>query len=160
MKILIVSDTHRHTENLDKVLNKVKPIDMLIHCGDVEGSEDYIEQVAECPVYIVAGNNDFFSHLSRELEVEIGEYKAFVTHGHNYYVSMGTEHIIEEAVSRGVDIVMYGHTHQPVIDIRDNIVVLNPGSLSYPRQDGKVPTFIIMEIDRYGDAHYTLNYLK
>ena len=39
MKILIVSDTHRHNENFLKVLEKTGPIDMLIHCGDVEGSE-------------------------------------------------------------------------------------------------------------------------
>ena len=37
MKILIVSDTHKSHKNLDKVLEIVKPIDMLIHLGDVEG---------------------------------------------------------------------------------------------------------------------------
>jgi len=36
MKILIVSDTHKSHKNLDKVLEIVKPIDMLIHLGDVE----------------------------------------------------------------------------------------------------------------------------
>ena len=35
MKILIVSDTHKSHKNLDKVLEIVKPIDMLIHLGDV-----------------------------------------------------------------------------------------------------------------------------
>ena len=33
MKILIVSDTHKSHKNLDKVLEIVKPIDMLIHLG-------------------------------------------------------------------------------------------------------------------------------
>ena len=42
MKILIVSDTHKSHKNLDKVLEIVKPIDMLIHLGDVEGEDDYI----------------------------------------------------------------------------------------------------------------------
>lgn len=32
MKVLIVSDTHKHNENLEEVLKKVKPIDMLVHC--------------------------------------------------------------------------------------------------------------------------------
>ena len=41
MKVLIVSDTHKHNENLEEVLKKVKPIDMLIHCGDAEGAETY-----------------------------------------------------------------------------------------------------------------------
>ena len=39
MKILIVSDTHRKDTNLKQVIEAVKPIDMLIHLGDAEGSE-------------------------------------------------------------------------------------------------------------------------
>ena len=38
MKVLIVSDTHRKNENFLKVLERVAPIDMLVHCGDIEGS--------------------------------------------------------------------------------------------------------------------------
>ena len=37
MKILVVSDTHGHEKNLMTVLNRVRPVDALIHCGDVEG---------------------------------------------------------------------------------------------------------------------------
>ena len=37
MKILIVSDTHRRDGNLTQVLDMVGQIDLLIHCGDVEG---------------------------------------------------------------------------------------------------------------------------
>ncbi len=159
MKILIVSDTHRHNENLEKVLEKVKPIDLLIHCGDAEGTEDYIEAIADCPVFIVSGNNDFFSKLDKEMVVSVDKYKAFITHGHYYNVSIGVERLVEEAKHKEVDIVMYGHTHCPLIDIRDDIVVLNPGSISYPRQNGRQATYIVMEIDRFGDAHYTLRYI-
>lgn len=42
MKILIVSDTHGRLENLERVIEMTKPIDALIHLGDVEGQEDYI----------------------------------------------------------------------------------------------------------------------
>ena len=160
MKVLIVSDSHKRNENIEKVLNKVKPIDLLIHCGDAEGAEDYIGQMAECPVIIVAGNNDYFSKLDREKIFDVDKYKVFLTHGHYYYVSMGVERLVEEAKQRGVDIVMYGHTHKPMLDIRDDIVVINPGSISYPRQGGRIPTYMMMEIDQYGDAHYTLNYLN
>ena len=158
MKIIIVSDTHRKNENYFKVLKLHKP-DMVIHCGDAEGSEYALTEAADCPVQIVLGNNDFFSNLPRELEFHIGKNKVWVTHGHNYYVSMGNETIKEEAVSRGVDIVIYGHTHRPVVDISDSIVALNPGSLSYPRQEGRMPSYIIMEIDRFEQAHYTIAYL-
>lgn len=63
MKVLIVSDTHRRDENLERVLEKEKPIDCLIHLGDVEGSEDYIREIAGCETHIVSGNNDFFCDL-------------------------------------------------------------------------------------------------
>ena len=109
MKILIVSDTHKKNENYFKVLEMHHP-DMVIHCGDAEGSEYALSSAAECPVYIVLGNNDFFSDLPREITLDIGSYKVWVTHGHNYYVSMGNETIKKEAIDRGVDIVLYGHT--------------------------------------------------
>ena len=159
MRILIVSDTHRKHANLEKVLKKVKPLDLIIHLGDAEGTEDYIEAVADCPVEIIAGNNDFFSKLAKETELQIGRYRVFLTHGHYYYVSVGMEHLCEEARARGADIVMYGHTHRPCIEYMNKLVVLNPGSISYPRQEGKRPSYIMMEIDRAGQAHYTLNYL-
>ena len=96
MKILIVSDTHKKNENYFKVLEMHHP-DMVIHCGDAEGSEYALSSAAECPVYIVLGNNDFFSDLPREITLDIGSYKVWVTHGHNYYVSMGNETIKKEA---------------------------------------------------------------
>ena len=60
MKILIVSDSHRYNVNLLAVLERTGPYDMLIHCGDVEGSEYTISEAAGCPVVMVQGNNDFF----------------------------------------------------------------------------------------------------
>ena len=160
MKILIVSDTHGHERNLEKVLERVSPIDQLIHLGDVEGHEDYIEVLAECPVHMVSGNNDFFSDLPREEEFWLGKYHFLITHGHYYGVSMGTERLKEEAAARKIDIAMYGHTHRPEIDLTEGVTVLNPGSISYPRQWGRKPSYLIMEIDRDGEAHYTINYLE
>ena len=48
MKMLIVSDTHGRHGNLDVVLEREKGIDVLIHLGDVEGDEHYIESVVKC----------------------------------------------------------------------------------------------------------------
>ena len=160
MKILIVSDTHGRHRNLEEVLDREGPIDMLVHLGDVEGGEDYICALADCETHIIAGNNDFFSDLSREQEFFIGKYRVFITHGHSYYVSMGTKELKKEARRRGVDIVMYGHTHVPYIEIGDDVTILNPGSISYPRQPGRKPTFLIMEIDEEGQAHYAHGYYK
>lgn len=159
MRILIISDTHGSHRNLDEVLEREKDIDMLLHLGDVENDDDYIEAVMDCPVHIVAGNNDYFSYLPREKEIQIGKYKVFMTHGHNYYVSMNTERLRQAARQRGADIVMYGHTHRPKVDASEDVIVVNPGSLSYPRQEGRRATYIIMEINRAGEAEFTLHYV-
>lgn len=160
MKILIVSDTHRKDNNLKRVLEKTAPLDMVIHLGDVEGSENVIAGWMEegCSLQMVQGNNDYFSSLEREMEVQIGKYRTLLTHGHHYNVSIGVERLEKEARDRGFDIVMYGHTHRPFYQIRDGLVILNPGSLSYPRQDGRKPSFIIMDLDDQGTAHFTLNF--
>ena len=147
MKILIVSDTHAKHGNLDYVLEQAGSIDLFIHLGDVEGDEEYLDAVIECEKHIVRGNNDFFSRLPREEEFDIGKYHVFITHGHYYYVSMDA------------DIVMFGHTHKPYFSQKDGLTVLNPGSLSYPRQDGRKPSYMVMEIDEEGKAHYEQKYL-
>lgn len=89
----------------------------------------------------------------------VGKYKVWLTHGHNYLVSMGNANIKREARMRGVDIVMYGHTHKPVVDREGDLTAVNPGSLTYPRQEGRKPSFVIMDLDRKGEAHFTINYL-
>lgn len=160
MRILIVSDTHRQTQELYRAIELAGPLDLLVHCGDAEGSEAYIEEKAGCKAEIVVGNNDFFSDLPREIDFMIGNYKVWLTHGHNFYVSMGNEMIKEEAESRGVDIVMYGHTHKPLVEIGPKITAINPGSLTFPRQEGRLPSYIVMELDEQGQPHYEICYLK
>lgn len=159
MKVLIISDTHRKNENYLKILERHVSFDMVIHCGDSEGSEYLISETAGCPVEIVAGNNDFFSELPREREFMLGQYKVWLTHGHTFYVSMENETIKQEAIARGADIVMYGHSHKPTIDEEQDVIAVNPGSLTYPRQEGRRPSYIIMDIDKDGKAYFTLHFL-
>ena len=40
-----------------------------------------------------------------------------------------------------------------------DVTILNPGSLSYPRQQGRRPTYMIMELDKSGKAVFTLKKL-
>ena len=160
MKVLIVSDTHRKNENFLKVLERVAPIDMLVHCGDIEGSEYLIAQAAGCPVEMVVGNNDFFSDLPGEEEFMVEGYHIFTTHGHGYYVSMGETRLKQEARGRGADIVMYGHTHRPFYEKEEGLITLNPGSLCYPRQPGRKPSYMIMQIDSNGKLEITQEYLN
>jgi len=159
MKVLIVSDTHRKNDNYLKVVRRHAPLDLVIHCGDVEGSEYLISESAGCPSIVVMGNNDFFSNLPREVETEYEGVRMLITHGHNYYIGMGNEMIKEDAKARGFQMVIYGHTHRPEIDVEEDMIALNPGSLSYPRQEGKEPSYIIMELEEGKKPEIELHYL-
>ena len=72
---------------------------------------------------------------------------------------MENKTIKKEAALRGADIVMYGHSHRPVVDYDEGVIAINPGSLTYPRQEGRRPSYILMEIDKNEKAHFTINYL-
>lgn len=160
MKILIMSDSHNHDTNVEKAVKREAPLDALLHLGDSQGSEEYIRRLAGCPVHMVAGNCDYFSSLPTVKIVEFGKYRIMMTHGHYYYVSVGAQDLLEEAKANRCNIVMYGHTHRPVMDGTDGeVLVLNPGSISFPRQEGKQPSYMVMEIDDSGEAHFRLSYL-
>ncbi|SFR84848.1 metallophosphoesterase [Anaeromicropila populeti] len=159
MKILVISDSHGKNANLAKVLDKVGTIDMFIHLGDLEGSEDFIDAFVEGRKEIISGNNDFFTDIPQERLMTIGKYTVFLTHGHRYGVHFDLTTLKEAARSRNADIVMFGHTHIPVIDQSSDIIAVNPGSISLPRQPGRQPSYIIMELDRFGEMHFSINYL-
>ena len=122
MKIVVASDSHGRTDYLKKVINK-EQADYYLHCGD---SCDVSEEIY--PFISVRGNCDFYIK-ERELLLKIGEYKIFMTHGHLYY---GLS-LLYKAKEIGADIVLTGHTHRRDIEIIDDILFINPGSIARPR---------------------------
>ena len=159
MRVLIVSDTHKKHENLITIMEKERPFDRMIHLGDAEGYEDYIAELAGCPLDIVAGNNDFFSDLPREDEILLDGHKIMVPHGHNYGVSLDLYGVSEEAAARGCEIVCFGHTHKPVVEKKNGVLVINPGSLSFPRQEGRRPSYAVMELYKGEEPEIEIRYL-
>ena len=159
MKILVVSDTHGRDEELEQVVEREAPFDMLIHCGDIEGREFFIEALAECPCCLIAGNNDFFSDLLQEEEITLCGHRALVTHGHYYGVSLDISGVIEEAESRDCDMVFFGHTHRPVTASKDGVFAMNPGSLSYPRQPGRKPSYGVLHMQEDGSFEAEIRYV-
>lgn len=143
-KVLVISDTHGRTENLEKVLALVQPVDQLIHLGDVGHDVDYIEVIAECPCYFVAGNNDYYSDLPRERMIKLNNVPVFLTHGHYHYVNARKDFIRSAAVQRGAKIALFGHTHVPYLEEAGGILLANPGSLSLPRQADHCPTYLLL----------------
>lgn len=158
MKVLLVSDSHGRDTYLFQTIQRIGPIDLMIHLGDYGGTEKNIRSLVSCPIEMISGNNDFFTGLPKEKLIRIGQYTVYLTHGHKYGVYNNSHQIKEAAKARQADIVMFGHTHVPMIDLKDDVWAINPGSIALPRQRDRIPTYIIMDIDRYNKAHFTLNY--
>ncbi len=160
MRILVVSDTHGHEEDLRQVLEDIGMPDCLIHLGDYESGEARIQEMAKCPLYMVAGNCDFFSRLPLTQIVEIGGLRILITHGHYYFVSVGMRDLIEEAKANGCNVAMFGHTHRPYLDQSDEeVTLLNPGSLSFPRQEDQRPSYAVVTAEEGAPAKYEIRYL-
>lgn len=157
---MIISDTHGSLHTFYKLLKKEGKPDYLIHLGDVESQDQEIAQAVGCPCAFVGGNNDYFSNLPREVCIDIGEtHRAFLTHGHRYHIYGGnTVDLKKAADSHFADIVMFGHTHRPVYEKEDGMLILNPGSLTLPRQLGRKPSYILLEVTKddriYGEIRY------
>ena len=72
---------------------------------------------------------------------------------------MGTQMLVEAAKEKGADVVFYGHTHVPELTYEDDITIVNPGSISYPRQDGRHPSYVVIDVDSQGDLHFNLVFM-
>ena len=158
MKILVISDSHKQYENMDRAIEIEMP-DRIFHLGDGEGCEDYVEAVAQCPLEIVRGNCDFASDLPAEVVMRVGAHVVMLTHGHYYNVSFGPQMLAEVAKEKGADVVLYGHTHVPLLREEGGITIMNPGSISYPRQSDRRPSYGGIEADARGEFTYRICYL-
>lgn len=159
-KILIVSDSHGKDRYLKQAIqNMGKYLDRMIHLGDSQIPADMLAGMVNCPVDMVRGNCDGLSKLPAAKLVDIGSHKALLTHGHIYGGKAGIPQMREMAKENGADIVMFGHIHEPLLEQEDGITVLNPGSISQPRQDGRRPTYMVMTLEDDGRVEYATIYL-
>lgn len=137
MKILVLSDSHGNIIGVREAIRRNPDADMIIFLGD--GISD-IEAVAESDALhafcAVRGNCDFSAYLrgkavTRAEMLDVGR-KIFITHGDAYGVKSGYENILRAGVSRGADIVLFGHTHLPLeyYDSDTGVYLFNPGSIS------------------------------
>lgn len=151
MNILILSDSHGIHGNIYDVIEQVKrkqgDIDMLIHCGDLCGDQEYISAYTQAPVHMVSGNCDGFCGIHGDDVFELEGKKIFLTHGHGYFINWGLDGLKSRAIQLGADIVLYGHTHVPSVQEEEGVIFVNPGSVSFPRQSSRKPSYAVLEID-------------
>lgn len=161
MKILVIGDTHRRIEHVVDLIYDLKDIDRIIHLGDLVGDARFLEEtLPNIPIDYIRGNCDFLDFdVPEEKVVLISGKRIWFTHGHDYDVKRTYHRICEKAEINKADIALFGHTHASYIGHHENLLLMNPGSISEPR-DQYMPSFGIIEINEKGEIHPTINRIK
>ena len=147
-KIIVISDTH----GCIKAIEKLKPLlaenDYLIHLGD--GSRDLFDLWNEFPdkIHQCRGNCDLHAFAPFDGELEVEQSRIFYCHGDAYGVKAGRAFIAAEAKKRGCNIALYGHTHTARIEEIDGVLVINPGALNRPHNEGGSYCYLVINKDK------------
>jgi len=129
MKIGVVADTHSQ-EIPKQLLDDFKKTDMILHAGDFCSWKDYkiFSEIKE--VKAVYGNMDDErirkKFPSRQI-LQIGNIFVGITHGNGSPEKILTS-IREEFKRDKVDVIIFGHSHQPLSKSINNVLFFNPGS--------------------------------
>ena len=150
MRIVVISDSHKNTMAIDKILSSEPDAKHVFFLGDnVSDIEDFEFLYPQKIFHIVSGNCDFGSTVPCVNIEIIDNKKILYTHGHTYNVKYTTETLIASAKNNKYDIVLYGHTHISKILYVDGIYIVNPGSCSRAR-DGDKPSYAVIDITEQG----------
>ena len=149
MKILLLSDSHGRTENIEPVLERLSGhVGAVIHLGDGAADISRFSQIyPELKFYSVAGNCD--SHGEGRLLLHVEGKTILAVHGHKQYVKSGYERLIGFAEELSADVCLFGHTHTPDIFRFGETLFINPGSISFPHHPNP-PTYGVLDIGAYG----------
>ncbi len=145
MRLGIISDTHGTLR--PEVFEAFREVDHILHGGDVGSIDLLIELEAVAPVTAVFGNTDGFDlrgRCERVAQLELEGFLVVVTHGDQY--GSPTPRILRDAFPEA-EIIVYGHTHRPKLELLDKTVtVMNPGAAG-PARFGIQPSVGIMELE-------------
>ena len=141
MKVLIVSDSHGLTEELQEIKARhAHEVQMMIHCGDSELQAD--EEALE-DFLVVQGNCDFIGTFPEELVEEIDGYRIFITHGHRYGVKSTLLNLSLRAQEADAKIVCFGHSHFLGAEMNGNEAKLHVHDLNHGRIDELTKDFLL-----------------
>lgn len=131
MRILVVSDTHRDSAALRRAILAQPTAEAVIHLGDgAEEAEEMKLNFPEKMFLLVRGNCDWGSTLPPEGIAEFSGKRIFYTHGYTYNVKYGLYEALTAARRSKADVLLFGHTHEPLAEYRDGVYLMNPGSLN------------------------------
>ncbi|BBH23717.1 phosphoesterase [Paenibacillus baekrokdamisoli] len=135
MKLVVLSDTHmlRMAKKLpERLILELKDADAIIHAGDWMEMSVWDMLQAYAPTDGVAGNNDgqaIIAKFGYRKVMQFGGVRIGVVHGHGSRGREGTETTAFHAFARDeVDVIIFGHSHVPLLKRRDGILLFNPGS--------------------------------
>lgn len=128
MKVLVVSDTHGNYL-APLTIFKETGADLLIHLGDELDDALTLELILDRPIIKVPGNCDPGAKEPRELLETIAGTRFFITHGDHYRVKNGLHRLVEKAKELKAAVALFGHTHRPLSQKEDGVLLINPGTL-------------------------------
>lgn len=150
LKIAVVSDSHGNLYSLDKALSELGEFDMIVHLGDHFNDIVKVNEKYKKPIEYICGNNDYGKDVKYEKVIEVNGKRLLLVHGHRYDVYYNILKLYLKALEENVDVVLFGHTHVQKVDREGEVLFLNPGSTSRPR-DG-MPGAALLEIKDDGEV--------
>ena len=144
MKILVLSDSHGNISNMLRAVERESPR-MILHLGDCWRDGERLHD--DCPgieFHQVPGNCDFRPAEESERLLFIGDKRFLICHGHTYGVKQSLISAGYAAEEQNLDCFLFGHTHNPLVDMRGKTLFLNPGSIG----DYRRPTYGVITMDR------------
>lgn len=135
-RAIVLSDSHGDESGLRWLLEQcwryVGPVDAYFHCGDgardFQRLERFIRARDEQALLLgVKGNCDYFDDVPETRVVPLGSARLLLTHGHRFQVKRTYAALDIEAAQNGCQGALFGHTHQPLVEQRQTLLV-NPGS--------------------------------
>ena len=128
MKILVFSDSHRSWSGMIQAIEEQQP-DLVVHLGDLQrDAEELALLYPKLSMVTVPGNCDGWTTVPSIKQITLQGRSILLSHGHLWGVKSGCDAAIARARAAGADILLFGHTHQPLCQqMEDGLWVLNPG---------------------------------
>jgi putative phosphoesterase len=143
MLVGLISDTHGLLR--PEAFEALAGVEMILHAGDVGGHAILAELGAIAPVRAVYGNCDPPGQpgLASDLGLQIEGVTIHVSHGHE----LGRPTVERLLARYDADVIVYGHTHRPLIERSGQRLVINPGAAG-PRRFDLKPSVARLTLER------------